>query len=297
MKRLSVITFLLLICAAASSESFAQRKAVSGAEVTGTFRSYFTDEQFKDSYSEILIQALGGNKLKVEMKLIRPYQVTENVSVNVGHTTGAAVIQGDTAVFESEDSTADDPCKFKLEFVKPGTLVVTTENKRGCYFGQGVDADGTYKKTSGAVPKFGEAILGYVAPAGRKAVSGAEVTGTFRSYFRGKFKGSYNEILIQALGGNKLKIKMDLVYPYQVNGEMTANLGTASGEAVIQGDTAVFTPGDAADALCKITLKFSRPGTLIVTTENNINCSFGHNVSADGTYKKTSGARPKFEAN
>jgi hypothetical protein len=132
----------------------------------------------------------------------------------------------------------------------------------------------------------------------RKAVSGAEVTGTFRSYFTDEqFKDSYNEILIQALGGNKLKIKMDLVYPYQVNGEMTANLGAASGEAVIQGDTAVFTPGDAADAPCKITLKFSRPGTLIVTTENNIKCGFGHNVSADGTYKKTSATKPKFEAN
>jgi hypothetical protein len=130
----------------------------------------------------------------------------------------------------------------------------------------------------------------------RKAVRGAEVTGTFRSYFRGKFKGSYNEILILALGGNKLKIEMDLVYPYQVNGEMTANLGSASGEAMIEGDTAVFTPEDAASASCKITLKFSRPGTLIVTTENNIDCGFGHNVSADGTYKKTSGAKPKFGA-
>lgn len=131
----------------------------------------------------------------------------------------------------------------------------------------------------------------------RKAVSGAEVTGTFRSYFTGKFKGSYNEILIQALGGNKLKIEMELIYPYRVNGELSANLGSASGEAVIQGDTAVFTPEDAAGASCKITLKFSKPGTLIVTTENNIECGFGHNVSADGTYKKTSGAKPKFGVN
>ena len=34
----------------------------------------------------------------------------------------------------------------------------------------------------------------------RKSVSGAEVTGTFRMNFSGKFKGSYNEIKIQALG-------------------------------------------------------------------------------------------------
>lgn len=135
----------------------------------------------------------------------------------------------------------------------------------------------------------------------RKAVSGAEVTGTFRSYFKGKAKGSYNEILIQALGGNKLKIEMELVYPFEVNGEMSANIGSASGEAVIKGDTAVFVPDYAAAAAdnksCKITLKFSKPGTLVVTTQHNIDCGFGLNVSADGTYKKSSGAKPKFGVN
>lgn len=133
----------------------------------------------------------------------------------------------------------------------------------------------------------------------RKAVSGAEVTGTFRSYFKGKFRGNYNEILIQALGGNKLKIEMGLTYPFQVNGEWSANTGEASGEAVIKGDTAVFVPNysTANNGSCKITLKFSKPGTLIVTTENNIDCGFGLNVSADGTYKKSSGTKPKFGAN
>lgn len=129
----------------------------------------------------------------------------------------------------------------------------------------------------------------------RKAVSGAEVTGTFRYYFTGKFKDSYNEILIQALGGNRLKIEMSLVYPYESSAGLMVNLGSASGEALIQGDTAVFAPEDGAS--CKITLKFSKPGTLIITTENGVECGFGHNVSADGTYKKTSGAKPKFGVN
>jgi hypothetical protein len=133
----------------------------------------------------------------------------------------------------------------------------------------------------------------------RKAVSGAEVTGTFRSYFKGKARGSYNEILIQALGGNKLQIEMELIYPYKLNDEMLANVGTASGEAVIAGDTAVFTPADSTSDSepCKITLKFSKPGTLIVTTENNINCGFGFNVSADGKYLKSSRAKPRFRSN
>jgi hypothetical protein len=142
-------------------------------------------------------------------------------------------------------------------------------------------------------------VFGNLTPevfAQRKAVSSAEVTGTFRSYFKGKYRGSYNEILIQAVGKNKLKIEMDLVYPFEVNGEMSANLGTASGEAVITGDTAVFVPDYSREANqeCKITLRFSKPGTLIVSTEHNLGCGFGHNVDADGTYRKTSSAKPKF---
>ena len=126
----------------------------------------------------------------------------------------------------------------------------------------------------------------------RKVVSGAEVTGTFKS----NFSGNSNEILIQALGHNKLKIEMLLAYQFKVNGQRTVHTGTASGEAVIRGDAAVFTPNEVAagDNPCKITLKFSRPGTLIVTTENNLDCGFGFNVSADGRYKKLSGAKPKF---
>lgn len=136
----------------------------------------------------------------------------------------------------------------------------------------------------------------------RKAVSGTEVTGTFRYYFKGKAKGSYNEILIQALGHNKLKIEMGLTYPYRVNGEWSANVGEASGEAVIEGDTAIFVSDNLdesteEDKKCKITLKFTQPGTLLVTTENNINCGFGLNVSADGTYQKVNGTKPKFGAN
>jgi len=153
MKQLSVIVFGLFLCAGASSEAFAQRKAVSGAEVTGTFRYYFTG-RFKDSYNEILIQALGGNKLKIEMKLIRPNQIAEDrISVNVGEANGEAVIQGDTAVFTAYDK---ELCKIRLEFTKPGLLDVTMESGSGigCGFGPNVSADGTYIKISGAKPKF-----------------------------------------------------------------------------------------------------------------------------------------------
>src|SRR5215471_6003148 len=134
------------------------------------------------------------------------------------------------------------------------------------------------------------------ALAQRAAVSGAEVTGTFRSYFKGSAKGSYNEILIQALGGNKLKVEMSLTYPYKANREALANVGEATGEASIKGDTAIFVPDYAKENNngCRITLKFNKPGSLVVTTENNLDCGFGFNVEADGTYRKTSAAKPKF---
>src|SRR5436190_23352148 len=96
----------------------------------------------------------------------------------------------------------------------------------------------------------------------RGAVTGAEVTGTFRSYFTGSARRSYNEILVQFLGGNKLKIEMNLIYPYKANREALANFGSATGEAEIKGDTAVFVPDYSKEAKneCRITLKFPKPG-------------------------------------
>lgn len=128
----------------------------------------------------------------------------------------------------------------------------------------------------------------------RKSVSGKEVTGTFRSYFSGKFKGSFNEIKIEALGNNKLKVSFDLAYPYEVNGELSANTGTNSGTATIEGDIAVFKDDEFGQ--CTIMLKFTKPGTLVVTQSGGAACGFGHNVIADGTYKKSSSAKPKFES-
>lgn len=62
----------------------------------------------------------------------------------------------------------------------------------------------------------------------RRSVSGAEVTGTFRDSFTGKFKSNSNEIKILALGKGKLKIRFDLVYPFiDGTGEQSANIRTS----------------------------------------------------------------------
>lgn len=137
--------------------------------------------------------------------------------------------------------------------------------------------------------------VGAVNAQNRKSVGAAEVNGTFRQYFSGKFKGSHNEIKILALGKGKLRVSFELIYPYITGaGEKSANMGTAEGEAIIEGDTAIYSSDEFGQ--CKITIKFVKAGTIEVTQNGtDAECGFGFNVSAGGTYKKSSGAKPKFE--
>ena len=71
-----------------------------------------------------------------------------------------------------------------------------------------------------------------------------------------------------------------------------ANLGDASGEATIENDVAVFVPEGAGD--CKITMTFLPNGKLKVE-QKGVECGFGHNVYADGTFRKISNRKPKFD--
>ncbi len=134
--------------------------------------------------------------------------------------------------------------------------------------------------------------INLIAQAARSSVTASEVNGTFRSYFKGKFKGSFNEIKILSVGRGKVKIAMDLTYPYTYGkGELMANTGQLEGVAEISDDTAVYSSEEFGS--CKITIKFVRPGTISVDEEGT-NCGFGHNVTAGGTYKKVSAAKPRL---
>jgi hypothetical protein len=116
-------------------------------------------------------------------------------------------------------------------------------------------------------------------------VTAAQVNGTWQ--FRD------NEFKIWALGQQRLQIEFSGVYEYKTgNGERTANTGEGSGIAKIEGDTATFKP-DGAEDECKITLNFAG-GKLIVTQTGT--CGFGNHVYADGTYKKVSSKKPKFDS-
>ena len=150
MKKLLFICVILMFIGISSV--FAQRKSVSGAEVTGTFINNFNGK-FKDFSNEIDIKALGGGKLQISMSLIYPFEYAKGeMTANMGDAEGKATIVGDTAIF-TPDGT--DTCKITIKFVKAGTIKVTEDGgENGCGFGHNVYSAGTYKKVSGKKPKI-----------------------------------------------------------------------------------------------------------------------------------------------
>ena len=114
-------------------------------------------------------------------------------------------------------------------------------------------------------------------------VTAAQVNGTWRS--------KYGEFKILALGKQRLKVEFSGTYEYKTPSGPMANVGEGSGIATIEGDTATFKPEGAEDE-CKIIMKFTG-GKLVVTQESY--CGFGNNVTADGTYRRVSTRKPKFD--
>jgi hypothetical protein len=116
-----------------------------------------------------------------------------------------------------------------------------------------------------------------------KIVTAAQANGVYSSYD--------NEIRILALGKNKLRVSFDGVY-YTIS--KSVNTGYASGEATIEGNVAILDLTEWGP--CKITMVFMPRNRLKVTQEGDSpDCGFGHNVRADGTYRKIRGGKPKFE--
>ena len=116
-----------------------------------------------------------------------------------------------------------------------------------------------------------------------KIVTAAQANGVYSSYD--------NEIRILALGKNKLRVSFDGTYHTL---SKSVNTGTASGEATIEDNVAVLELPDFGP--CKITIVFLARSRLKVTQEGDSpDCGFGHNVRADGTYRKIRGGKPKFE--
>jgi hypothetical protein len=118
-----------------------------------------------------------------------------------------------------------------------------------------------------------------------KIVTAAQANGTYRS-------GS-NEIRILALGHNKLRIQMDLAWEHKTSEGPMANVGESHGEATIENNVATFRPEGTED--CAITIKFLPGNKIKVSEDNMLNCGWGFNVSADGTYRRIRRGKPKFD--
>lgn len=154
MKRLASLTLYLTAITTlvgVAQVVHAQRKSVSGAEVTGTFEMNFTGK-YKGSSSEIRVQSLRGGKIKFGLDLIYPYTMPNgDLIANIGELDGEAAITADTAVYKSDDGA----CTITFKFVRAGVMKVSQDGSDAdCGFGDRVTADGTYKKVSSKKPNF-----------------------------------------------------------------------------------------------------------------------------------------------
>jgi hypothetical protein len=129
--------------------------------------------------------------------------------------------------------------------------------------------------------------LGGLAPAqSSRIVTATRANGTYRQ--------RASVIRILALGHNKLRVQLDLIYEYKTKYGLMANIGSALGDATIADDIAVFQPPDYPN--CTVTIKFLAGNKIKVTQDrDSVECGFGHHVFADGTYAKVKGGKPKFE--
>ena|ERR1043166_356793 len=105
----------------------------------------------------------------------------------------------------------------------------------------------------------------------------------------GVYKYRDNDFRVLALGHNKIKV--------QFNGEwMTRagypNIGEAIGEATLTGNVATFIPGETTR--CKITMTFLTNRMVVEQEGDDAECGFGHNVMANGTYRRVKAGKPKF---
>ena len=117
-------------------------------------------------------------------------------------------------------------------------------------------------------------------------VTAKQVNGTWSLHN----KSQDNALTIRALGGQKLKIEFNGAYTYKLpDGSPTANIGLARSIAEISGNTAIFYPYPVEKDGCQIILKFVGKNLHVQTLdENYMACGFGHNVTADGVYRKSS---------
>jgi hypothetical protein len=111
--------------------------------------------------------------------------------------------------------------------------------------------------------------------------------------FTGTYANRSGDWKILNLGKGKLKVACSVTYAYKVRGLLTANTGEAGGEATIKGKTAIFKP--EGTTACTITLRFAGKKLSVKQEGSDADCGFGHNVYANGIYRKQSSRPPRFD--
>jgi len=117
-----------------------------------------------------------------------------------------------------------------------------------------------------------------------KVLKAAQINGVYRY--------SHNEFRILALPHHKLKV--------QFKGQWSSindsrHTGHATGEAIIKGNVASFIPGDTTK--CRITMTFLANRMIVEQEGSDVDCGFGANVMARGTYRRVKAGKPKFTPN
>ena len=75
-------------------------------------------------------------------------------SYNLGQLFGEIVFKDGIGIYDSRKYSKHLNCYLKFEFKETTVLITTHENCLGCGFGNGVQADNLYKRTSSNKPKF-----------------------------------------------------------------------------------------------------------------------------------------------
>jgi uncharacterized protein YceK len=142
------------------------------------------------------------------------------------------------------------------------------------------------EESNKAAKKFEEAEV--QSAIGTKTVAEMEIsqtslTGTYR-YKNGR---NNNAIGIEELGGNRLRVSISANYEYKdSSGEWMVDSGDAIGIVHFKNGAAVLVPEGYPD--CPIALKFSGNKIIVKHEGAGGDCGFGGNVTAGGTYTKTS---------
>ncbi len=154
MKNLLTIFCLAFLTLVFASETFAQRKAVTDKEVTGTFKT-------ADGANIVKIFPVGkggfdspGYNLQVEFFASIKLGTDGEARGNTGSLSGFAPIKGDTATFTLAGMEYEN-CTITMKFVKLGVLKISQKGDCG-FINEMITTAGNYKKTSSAKPQFTE---------------------------------------------------------------------------------------------------------------------------------------------